>query len=535
VPLTLVNINRVAGDAYSIRQSLPAGRTLQGPLPPGWVCEGGYLCAAGSLRDLTVAAWTHGVPVAWSFDNVPVWERVIEPGDPQDPAPMLATGFRYVTTVPARFPQLWNLRQVGRTFEARAPLAAWLPPGAPMPAGLQFTDDHVPFVTRRILAHETPAVVLTQLINEVAALGAGCRYDDDQTLVLSGAVGVVNEIYPRALWTWADTPITWERGPTRGVPLPPEFRLGFEAFRGAVRCGFELETQSSNGLTSQSLQDMQGLDQVGYDAAVAARVALQLADPTNWIRLTNLTRLPEAARQEILGLIQARGDQPPADIREAITESVRADYPLRQQFERDSSPAGYFRQLGPDVHAGTDGTVAGFEFRTNGPQEYWQAMRAAAAVFRPFAQRGAGPHVVDTHCSFHIHMSVPALAMQYNAGVQARLMNYILDHLDRVPLGCLRRWQDSGWVRRYFPISLTSAKYSFVSYRGNHRTWEFRCFGNINRLEEAKACIDLAVQAMHYAYSQPPATATPLYNNATTRIDAEIARREVADRARARA
>jgi hypothetical protein len=43
-------------------------------------------------------------------------------------------------------------------------------------------------------------------------------------------------------------------------------------------------------------------------------------------------------------------------------------------------------------------------------------------------------------------------------------------------------------------------RYSFIAFRHEFKTWEFRCWGNIETVEDAKACVDLSLDAYNYAF-----------------------------------
>ena len=105
---------------------------------------------------------------------------------------------------------------------------------------------------------------------------------------------------------------------------------------------------------------------------------------------------------------------------------------------------------------------------------------------------------VDTGCSFHIHVSVPGITHTYGEKLQLYMMEYILRNIHRVPECVKDRWN---YDTRYFKPHISREKFSFVHHHSRCNTWEFRCFGNIDSHADGMRCLQLAVEAMQFAYS----------------------------------
>lgn len=53
---------------------------------------------------------------------------------------------------------------------------------------------------------------------------------------------------------------------------------------------------------------------------------------------------------------------------------------------------------------------------------------------------------------------------------------------------------------RYFQPRVSRDKFSFVNFHERCGTWEFRCFGNVSTAKDAMRCLRLAVEALQFAY-----------------------------------
>jgi hypothetical protein len=144
------------------------------------------------------------------------------------------------------------------------------------------------------------------------------------------------------------------------------------------------------------------------------------------------------------------------------------------------------------IEIAEDGSVSGFEFKTNGPVTYANAMKASSQLFQL-------THTIDERCSFHVHISVPGVQHVYGSGMQRHLTEYLLENFTRFPESMKSRFKHSD-APQFFRPHISEEKYSAVHFNERCKTWEFRLFGNIKNLKDAKTCIDLACEAMQYAY-----------------------------------
>lgn len=143
-----------------------------------------------------------------------------------------------------------------------------------------------------------------------------------------------------------------------------------------------------------------------------------------------------------------------------------------------------------NIEIKTDSSVEGGEIIVDSPTTPAKCLDIANRLFTENSWR------IDTGCSFHIHLSVPGVTHVYGRQFQLELYLYLLSQWERVPAAVKARWTNLHYCR----LHLSKDKYSFVHYHQEYRTWEFRCFGNVSTTEDATACYQLALEAMHHAY-----------------------------------
>lgn len=165
-----------------------------------------------------------------------------------------------------------------------------------------------------------------------------------------------------------------------------------------------------------------------------------------------------------------------------------------------------------DYSIENDATVNGIEFKPSGPLDPDASLAKYAALRKIFAEtEGMTPWTVSNRCSFHIHVSVADMKHNYGPNMQAFMYLYLLQNINRVPTRVLERWVYAGnngdEGDRYFKMAIGGStipsrecRYSFVAFRHEFKTWEFRCWGNIETVEDAKACVDLSLEAYNYAF-----------------------------------
>lgn len=257
------------------------------------------------------------------------------------------------------------------------------------------------------------------------------------------------------------------------------------AARTKIRCGFELETQATNGLR-------QGGPKVPDAALFEAGIRNRASDMTRPMSFLSATLFDSV-------------------FAEALNYYRQSTNPS----EYGRTPLDTIRRLvgNAQLEAGTDGSVAGFEFRTVGGLKYFECLYQAQGLFRQ-------NHTVDEKCSFHVHISLPGVRHRYGKKFQASLIEYVCSQWDRFPVGLksrLKKIVDMTYFKKL--ITNGTDKYAFVRFHPEYGTWEFRCFGNIQNATEAKTCLDIAVEALRHAYlvadGQRPMLSADLWETAT--------------------
>ena len=147
-----------------------------------------------------------------------------------------------------------------------------------------------------------------------------------------------------------------------------------------------------------------------------------------------------------------------------------------------------------NVEVVTDESVDGFEFRTIGglkPSEFQTALKDV------FTLR----HEIDTRCSFHIHLKVGDIKHTFDRGLRQSMIQFLFMNSDRLPESVRDRWSNSN-ANYFFEPDQGSDKFNFINFHKRNSTIEFRCFGNLNHFEDAMICLNLAIDALRYGYSQ---------------------------------
>jgi hypothetical protein len=142
----------------------------------------------------------------------------------------------------------------------------------------------------------------------------------------------------------------------------------------------------------------------------------------------------------------------------------------------------------------SDASISGCEFVLDGSGVDYDETISAIDVLVD----GLDDLVVDGNCSFHVHVSEANRKHRYGPKFQYLLCKYIADNIKSCPTPLLYRWADS-WRNRYFAFQKSDKRMTFVSYRSEHDTWEFRCFGGVDTAEDMKFCVDMTRDAYTYA------------------------------------
>jgi hypothetical protein len=150
-----------------------------------------------------------------------------------------------------------------------------------------------------------------------------------------------------------------------------------------------------------------------------------------------------------------------------------------------------------------DGSVRGPEITTQGPQTWTEVTERAISLFTDLDRVGFS---VNSGCSFHIHASIHGVTPKHSVNFQSFLMRFVLND-PRVPESVRQRWRSDA-LSQYFNFTLDTNKYRFVAMRS--QTWEFRCFGNIDNISDALACLAIASDAYHAAINNTETLMLPM-------------------------
>lgn len=269
-----------------------------------------------------------------------------------------------------------------------------------------------------------------------------------------------------------------------------------------IRAGFELETQKTEGDDS---------DSIDYDAAGEAisEQAGNLFDeiPSEVIDCLS-DRIQTTIREAIYDSVSDSFDY--SDYTTSNIEYIQSDInrAIRKEWLNHESKTNDVR---PRLNVGTDNSVDGVEIRTIDGLSYRQFYAAAKAAF-------SLDHDIDTACSFHIHLSIPNVKHSFGDRFQLALVEYLIENVERLPANVQKRFRNAPGNEYINGLLSSKKKYSFV-HAHDQGTWEFRCFGNVQNTSEAMTCLNIAIEAMNYAYKATKAGMTLL----TDKYDGDIA------------
>jgi hypothetical protein len=155
---------------------------------------------------------------------------------------------------------------------------------------------------------------------------------------------------------------------------------------------------------------------------------------------------------------------------------------LREEAE-EKEPLGV-----PDCyHKHSDGSVEGWEYVFCRPVNYTTANK----WLKNFPW---GDAEIDSECSFHIHVSWPDIA--HYATRQLKLLislGYLCTVNKDLASIIEARVERNSWCDEYYAERISTGKYCAISQRKkDDSTYEFRIFGYVTNIDEAKACIDAA-------------------------------------------
>lgn len=263
-----------------------------------------------------------------------------------------------------------------------------------------------------------------------------------------------------------------------------------------IRAGFELETQKT---------EFDSDDNIDHDAASEA-ISEQAGNLFDEIPNDVLDCLPnvlqENIRQAIYDSVSDSFDY--SDYETKDIDAIQSDInrAIRKEWLNHYDKTNDVR---PSLNVGTDNSVDGVEIRTIDGLTYRQFYAAAKAAF-------SLDHDIDTACSFHIHLSIPNVKHSFGDRFQLALVEYLIENVDRLPANVQERFRKAPSNEYINGLLSSKKKYSFV-HAHEQGTWEFRCFGNVQNTSEAMTCLNIAIEAMNYAYQATKAGMTLLTDN----------------------
>lgn len=162
------------------------------------------------------------------------------------------------------------------------------------------------------------------------------------------------------------------------------------------------------------------------------------------------------------------------------------------------------RHIPRTIESGEDASVSGGELRHSDPLSYDQTLSAWGEVLR------RSDYSIDEECSLHIHMSIEGKTHSFGPELSKWMHYYLVSNADTYPECIQKRWR-AGRMDEYFAIPENDYKaendrYSFIAFRDEMdltgTTWEFRCWGNVDSVENIKVCLDATIEAYNFAYQK---------------------------------
>jgi len=237
--------------------------------------------------------------------------------------------------------------------------------------------------------------------------------------------------------------------------------------RHIVRCGFELETQHTE--CNEKTVD---------DDAVSEAIS---GEVDAWMNSNVSRRLAEFISQSTMD-----------SIRDEVRDDIEQNFDT-SEYERSDNESIQDEIGNHNVEVVDDSSVSGVEIRTIGGLSYLDFVSALRDSFKL-------EHRIDKACSFHIHLSLPEVQHSYGERFQLALVEYLVESIPRLPDNVQKRFQSATSNQYIRGITSSREKYSFVNAHSLN-TWEFRCFGNVKSVSEGIACLNIAIDAMAYAYA----------------------------------
>jgi hypothetical protein len=331
---------------------------------------------------------------------------------------------------------------------------------------------------------------------------------------------------------------------------PEEFVLlnTDEELLAAVDCGFELETQRFDGISwyqADGVCQNDKPDNVDWDGFYKekARICLEaqkdplwllacLEDPArnpgrwlNWAVLVKARHLGcDTGKTDNDSLaVQWAKDMYEAGHGVAYCDLIILPFQSRDimdawnewfgkpsvDIKRFTKPSPYkdtteLLGLPPDLVAIKDNTVEGPELATKNPDCSYRGITAARFMELVEYCLGRNP-VIDTHCSFHVNLSLwfqgqekVYECLNHEPFMQRSMQEYLLMYQREWPESVKERTSNKKWMQEYCAPGSDYDKYRVVANRLVR--WEFRLWGNVKTVADAKQCLLLSIRAMQHAY-----------------------------------
>ena len=164
-----------------------------------------------------------------------------------------------------------------------------------------------------------------------------------------------------------------------------------------------------------------------------------------------------------------------------------------QGFTRDDVVSGSVLQVGKDLDVVFDESISGVEIITSGRNTHEKMLECLSEAFKSSME-------VDSFCGFHIHIDAPFLLN--TSSFRRTLHKKAIDLHRLIPMCCYERLRE---LRKtvYFPFTDEETKYSFISYREEYGTYEFRFYGNVRTEVEALCCLNHSISTVLHAVADP--------------------------------
>lgn len=191
------------------------------------------------------------------------------------------------------------------------------------------------------------------------------------------------------------------------------------------------------------------------------------------------------------------------EVHESIREDVEIDDLSPYQYDPDYLRGQYCECDGGNrcnepegTEYDTDQSVSGGELRTVGAFSYSDLLRTGKQMLDSIAD--VNGVYTDKSCSAHLHVQLGSIKHYFGEGNLHRcIMEYLALNMHLMPECVLQRLEGGG--NRHIKPQFVHDKFSWVHFHGQG-TIEFRLFGNITDIDDLERCMQIACDALAYAY-----------------------------------